>query len=165
MRADAFIHETFHRLFVRSTVELVALLVIVAACTVCDFPLAQHMDLVFLVGIVVGVHRKRKVLFIAHAFALAAQRTDSELGDALVGVAAYLFVVNNWQTGRVLGIRNESSSADALFLMTNGVRGAVDTIRVLLTGKLTGSYNGMTRVLVDNEMIGTSTIAVNVVAV
>lgn len=72
LRADAFIHETLHRLLVRPTVELVALLVIVAACTVSDFPLAEHMDFMFIIGIIVGVHRKRKVLIIANAVAFTA---------------------------------------------------------------------------------------------
>lgn len=165
MRADALIHETLHRLFVRSTVELVALLVIVAACTVCDFPLAQHVDLVIFVGIVVSVHRKRKVLFIANALALATQGTDAKLGDALIRVATLLFVVNHRQTGSVLGIRNEFSSADALFLMADGVCGAVGAVRILLAGKLTGRYDGMARVLVDDKVIGAGTITVNVVAV
>lgn len=165
--------------------ELVTLLVIVTVCTVCDFPFAQHMDLVFLVGIVVSVHREREVLFIANALTLATQGTDAKLGDALIRVATVLFVVNHRQAGGVLGIRNESSSTDALFLMADGVCGAVGAVRILLAGKLTGScqfiedilisgkhfkqrlltYDGMARVLVDNKVIGTGTIAVNVVAV
>lgn len=163
-RADTLIHETLHRLLVRSPVELVALLVSVATCTVCDFPLAQHVDLVPLVGTVVSVHRERKVLFIANALSLATQRTDTKLGDALVRVATLLFVVNYRQTGGVLGVRNESSLADALLLMAEGVCGAVGTLRILLTGQLTGRYDGMTQVLVDYEVIGTGTIVVDIVA-
>lgn len=144
------------------------------------------MDLVFLVGTVVSVHREREVLFIANALALATQRTDAKLGDALVRVATLLFVVNHRQTGSVLGIRNEASPADALLLMAGGVCGAVGAVRILLAGKLTGryeftvdilvfgkdviqrmllTYDGMTRVLVDDKVIGAGTIAVQVVAV
>lgn len=165
MRADTLIHEALHRLLVRSTVELVALLIVVTACTVCDFPLAQHMNLVIFVGIVVGVHREREVLFIANALTLAAQRTDAELGDALIRVATLLFVVNYRQAGSVLGIRHESRSTDALLLVADGVCRAVGAVRILLAGKLTGRYDRMTRVLVDYKVIGTGTIVVDVVAV
>lgn len=72
MRANAFIHETLHCLLVRSTVELIALLVVVAACTVSDFSLTEHMDFMFIIGIVVGVHWERKVLIIANALSLTA---------------------------------------------------------------------------------------------
>lgn len=53
--------------------ELVALLVPITACTVRDFPLAQHVNLVLLVGAVLGVHRERIVLIAANALALAAE--------------------------------------------------------------------------------------------
>lgn len=96
------------------------------------------MDLVFLVGVVVSVHRERKVLLIANALALATQRSDAKLGDALIRVATLLFVVNHRQTGSVLGVRNEASSADALLLMADGACGAVGAVRILLAGKLTG---------------------------
>lgn len=72
--------------------------------------------------------------------------------------------MNHRQTGSVLGIRNESSCADALFLIADGVCGAVGAVRILLAGKLAGSNDGTTRVLVDYEVIGTGTIAVNVIA-
>lgn len=164
-RADTLIHEALHRLLVRSPVKLVALLVSVAACSMCDFPLAQQVDLVPLLGTVVSFDRERKVLLIANALRLAAQRTDAKLGDALVRVATLLFVVRNRQTGGVLGVRNEPSLADALLLMAEGVCGAVGAIRILLTGQLTGCYDGMTRVLVDYEMIGTGTIVAGIVTV
>lgn len=81
MRADTLVHETLHRLLMRSTVELVALLIIVTAGAVCDFPFAQHMDLVFVVRMVVtvtvSIHRERKVLFVANALTLATERSDA----------------------------------------------------------------------------------------
>lgn len=163
-RADTLIHETFHCLLVRSPVELVALLVSVAACSVCDFPLAQQVDLVPLLGTVVSFDRERKVLLVANALSLAAQRTDAKLGDALVRVATLLFVVSYRQTGGVLGVRNEPALADALLLMAEGVCGAVGAVRILLTWQLTGRYDGMTRVLVDYEMVGTSTTVAGIVA-
>lgn len=95
VRADALIHKALHGLLVRSPMELVALFVLVTACTVCNFPLAQHVDLVLLAGAVLSVHRKGKVLLVADALALAAQRSDTELGDALVRVATLLFVVHH----------------------------------------------------------------------
>lgn len=165
MGADALIHETLHRLFVRSAVKLVALLVIITAGTVRDFPLAKHMDLVILVATVVGVHRERKVLFATNAPTLATQRADAKLSDALVRVTTLLFEVNYRQTSSVLGIRHESSFADALFLVAEGVRCTVGAVRILPAGNLTGCYDGVTRILVDDKMIGTGTIVVNVVAV
>lgn len=143
--------------------ELVALLVGVAACAVCDFPLAQQVDFVVLVRIVVSLNRERKILLVANALFFATQRTDAKLGDALVRVATLLFVVNYRQTGGVLGVRNESSFADALLLMAEGVFSTVGAVRILLAGQLTGRYDGMTRVLVDNKVIGAGTIAVGVV--
>lgn len=162
-RADTLIHEALHRLLVRSPVELIALLVRVAACSVCDFPLAQQVDLVLRLGTVVGFDRERKVLLVANALSLAAQRTDAKLGDALVRVATLLFVVGNRKTGGVLGVCNEPALADALLFVAEGVCGAVGAIGILLAGQLTGSYDGMTRVLVGYEVIGTGTIVAGIV--
>lgn len=132
MRTNALIHKAFHRLFMRATVELVALLVIITAGTMSDFPLAQHVNLVLRIGAIVGFRRKRIVLLVANALSLATERSDTKLGDALVRVATLLFVVNYRQAGAILSIRNESSLTDALVLVAKRVGRMVGTVLVLL---------------------------------
>lgn len=132
MRANALIHKAFHRLFVRATVELVALLVIITAGTMSDFPLAQHVNLVLRIGAIVGFRRKRIVLLVANALSLATERSDAKLGDALVRVATLLFIVNYRQAGAILSIRHESSLTDALVLVAKRVGRMVGTVLVLL---------------------------------
>lgn len=144
--------------------ELVALLVPITACTVRDFPLAQHVNLVLLVGAVLGVHRERIVLVAANALALAAERPDAQLGDALVRVATLLFVVRYRQAGGVLGIRHERPTADALLVVADGVGRLVGAVGVLLAGFIHGCDNGMALVLVDDKVVGTGTIKVYVIA-
>lgn len=144
--------------------KLVALFVTVTAGTVRDFPLAQHVYLVLLVGAVLGVHRERIVLFAANALALAAERPDAQLGDALVRVATLLFVVRDWQTGGVLGVRHERPTADALLLVADRVGRLVGAVRVLLAGFFHGCDDGMALVLVDDKVVGTGTIKVYVIA-
>lgn len=134
MRTNALVHEALHRLLVRATVELVALLVPIAAGTVCDFPLAQHVNLVLRIGAIVGVRRKRIVLLVANTFPFATERSDAKLGDALVRIATLLFVVNYRQAGSVLCVRYESSLADALVLVANGVGRSIGAVRILLAG-------------------------------
>lgn len=70
--AYALIHEAFHGLLVRPTMKLIAVLITVATGTMRDSSLAQHMNLMFLTGTIVGFHRKGIVLLAANALALAA---------------------------------------------------------------------------------------------
>lgn len=164
MGANALVHEALHRLLVRSTVKLVALLVVVTAGTVRNFPLAQHVNLVLRIGAVVGIHRERIVLFIANAFALTAQRSDAELGDALVRIATRLFKVHYRQAGGVLGVGHESSPADALVLVADGVGRLIGAVRVLLAGFVSRSDNRSTLLLEDDKVVGAGTIEMCVIA-
>lgn len=91
------------------------------------------MYLVFLVGAILGIHRERIVLLVANAFPFAAQRSDAQLGDALVRIATLLFVVNHRQTGGVLCVRYKTSRADALLFVAYGVGRLVRAVLVLLT--------------------------------
>lgn len=79
----------------RSSVELVAVLVIAATCSLSNFSCANIKHLVLRSSIVVGMHRKSKVLVVTDALAVAAQRTNAELSNALVRLEARFLVQSN----------------------------------------------------------------------
>lgn len=164
MSANTLVHEALHCLLMGATMELVALLIFVTALTVRDSPLAQHVYLVFLVGAILGIHRERIVLLVANAFPFAAQRSDAQLGDALVRIATLLFVVNHRQTGGVLCVRYKTSRADALLFVAYGVGRLVRAVLVLLTELLCRCDYGMALLLIDDEVVGAGTIQVRVIA-
>lgn len=145
--------------------ELVALLVVVAAGTMGDFPTANYMHLVLGRCIFVGVHRKRKVQLVADTLALAAHGSFSKLGDALVRVDADLLVLDYQQAGAVFRVGYESFVADALLLLTDGVFRSVRTICVAFAGCISSGNDGVARVLEHQKVVRTGTVVMDIVAV
>lgn len=133
--------------------KLVTLLVLVAAGAVSDFPLANHLHLVLVGGIVVRMHRKRKVHLVAHAFVLVAYGTHPKLSDTLVRVYASLLEVHYRQAGGVFRIRHKSIAANALLVEANRVGRPIGAVRIMLAGCFTGGNNRVARVLIHHKVI------------
>lgn len=155
-QADACIHEALHRLLVRSDVELVAILVVVAAIAMNDLALANVPYLLLSAGGVAGVHRKLEVIAIADAPLLIADRADPQRGNALVRVGARLLKFGHRQAATVGRVGHKTRATDALPAVAERISNR--PVRALLVRlarlrQVSDRYYRVTAALVDDEVL------------
>lgn len=138
----------------RSYVELVAVLIVVATVSMCDFSLANILYPVLAGRCVGDGHRELEVIAIADALLLIADRADPERGNALIGIDARLIELGHRQTAAVGCVRHKVRAADALAGVAHRVSRPVRTIafRFAGFGEVRYSYYRTAGTFVDDKV-------------
>lgn len=111
--------------------KLIAILALVAAGAIYNFPLARRHHRILPGHIIVPMIRKGKELLTTQAIALATNRSHSELSDALVRLGTVSLVLDHRKTTVPLRIGHESLHADAVTQLTAGIRGVLGAVFVV----------------------------------
>lgn len=152
--------------------KLVAILVLVAAGAICNFPLARRHHRVLPGRIIVPMIRKGEELLTAQTIPLATNGSHPKLSDALIRLGTVSLVLYHRKTTVPLRIGHESLHADAVAQVAAGVRGGVGADFVVRAGKRDRGFvvpgacdDGVARVLEVKEVRQAGTVQVGIVAV
>lgn len=111
--------------------KLIAILALVAAGAIYNFPLARRHHRILPGHIIVPMIRKGKKLLTTQAIPLTTYGSHPKLSDALVRLGTISLILDHRQTTVPLRIGHETLHADAVAQLTAGVRDVLGAVFVV----------------------------------